>query len=415
MDHKMTYSRIAAPSYMDKIKLSSLPLFTSLLSLLLVAFTNSHALHFTALAVTVGIWIIHIIRDGSTQHFADQLLSISKTAQYETGQQLDVIGTQMEHIMDSETQQINGDIDRIQILLSDAVVLLQNSFSEVANQTSHQSSIASDLVQRLTGNDNENHEVTETMNMANFILKADSTIGHYVDLLVDISEKSLGAIPKINHMAKHMEGMYSILDSVQKLADQTNLLALNAAIEAARAGEAGRGFAVVANEVRALSVNSSTLNEQIRLKIQETRKSMTEVSDVVNSIAKLDMNSAIADKKNIDKMLAEVESINNSTNNIVVELKEGSHVIQNEIKNAMRALQFEDIVNQLSTHIQARLTHINEVAVDAYPKDLHGANSLQTLTAMAGKMTQLRNTFNSQKLERKVEQNSMEEGDVELF
>jgi hypothetical protein len=34
---------------------------------------------------------------------------------------------------------------------------------------------------------------------------------------------------------------------------------------------------------------------------------------------------------------------------------------------------------------------------------------------MAEKMTQLRNTFNSQKLERQVEQNSMEEGDVELF
>lgn len=49
-----------------------------------------------------------------------------------------------------------------------------------------------------------------------------------------------------------------IIKGIEEIAFQTNILALNAAVEAARAGTAGRGFAVVAEEVRNLSLRSST-------------------------------------------------------------------------------------------------------------------------------------------------------------
>lgn len=84
---------------------------------------------------------------------------------------------------------------------------------------------------------------------------------------------------QLSNTSKEIERIVSIITSI---AEQTNLLALNAAIEAARAGENGKGFAVVAGEVRKLSEN--------------TKKSVTEVSKLVNSIGHFTnvMNTSIS-------------------------------------------------------------------------------------------------------------------------
>ena len=218
-------------------------------------------------------------------------------------------------------------------------------------------------------------------------------------------------------MTEHMEGMFSILDNIQNLSDQTNLLALNAAIEAARAGEVGRGFAVVADEVRALSHSSSTLNDEIREKINAAKQRMDDVSKVVGEIASLDMNTAIEGKSNIDKMLHEIENINNNTSVILKDLTSSSQVIQNEINNSIRALQFDDIANQLAGHIIERLEHINEVAIASHPSNAenNSKDNNRPLIEVENNLKELRNNFKKQKIEQKIVQDSMDEGDVELF
>jgi len=91
-----------------------------------------------------------------------------------------------------------------------------------------------------------------------------------------------------------MDGVGSILETIDQIADQTKLLALNATIEAARAGEAGKGFAVVAGEVKTLAKQTAQATVEIQTKIEEVRngahmatQAFTEVEAVIDEVHQL--------------------------------------------------------------------------------------------------------------------------------
>ena len=392
----------------ERIQATWLPLSITVVAIIITAITDSPPLHAALIALCSGVWLVIGIQQQQNEDAPTGDARISLEAQA----QMELIGSQLEGILNEETETVTENISRIQALLHDSTLLLQDSFSNVADSATHQSDVAAELVSRIHG-DGKKQE--GAIVISEFVTKTDDIIQHYVDLLVEVSDKSIGAIHRIDDMTKHMEGMFGILDSVQKLADQTNLLALNAAIEAARAGEVGRGFAVVADEVRSLSLSSSSLNEEIRVMIEEAKNRMNDVSKVVGQIASLDLNTAIEGKIQVDEMMKDITELNDSTEVILNDLGDSSHRIQHEINNAIRALQFEDIVNQLSGHIQERLEHINEVAIASHPRDMESQDRVLVLSQVAQNLTRLREDFGNKKISQKVEQASMEEGDIELF
>ncbi|WDI39970.1 methyl-accepting chemotaxis protein [Bremerella sp. P1] len=99
---------------------------------------------------------------------------------------------------------------------------------------------------------------------------------------------------KICHLGTAADEIGRVIEVIEDIAEQTNLLALNATIEAARAGEAGKGFAVVATEVKELAKQTSTATDDIRKRIQHIQSStqdavssISEISEVVNSVNEL--------------------------------------------------------------------------------------------------------------------------------
>lgn len=402
---------VLEPVSINTVLRHSLPaVIVSVVSLVVIASTPQQWLHIVVLLVTIAAW--YFLLQQSMRAQSEDTPFITESAS-DVDEKLDRIAGEIDSILKDETTQIHDDIGRIKSLISDASILLQNSFNNVVEKTTYQNEIALELVDRITGKESENGE-SEGVAMGDFVKNTDEIIQHYVDLLIEISDKSIGAVHKIDDMTVHMEGMFSILDSVQKLADQTNLLALNAAIEAARAGEVGRGFAVVADEVRSLSHSSASLNEEIRKKILEAKISMDSVNKEVGAIASLDMNTAIEGKDRIDQMLMEVDGLNTSTRVILEELTHSNTLMTENVNNSIRALQFEDIVVQLSSHIECRLDHINEVALVSHPR-ANGVDTLPSADTVFESLKTLRASFTEQKISQRVVQENLDEGEVELF
>ncbi|WP_317931038.1 hypothetical protein [Halioxenophilus sp. WMMB6] len=107
-------------------------------------------------------------------------------------------------------------------------------------------------------------------------------------------------------------------------------------------------------------------------------------------------------------------AVNVDAAKVLAELTKTSEQIHAEVNNSIRALQFDDIVSQLSGHIQQRLEHINQVALVAH-SDVASATQVSDLTKVAERLAAMRTSFHAQNLSAKVAQTDMDEGDVELF
>ncbi|WDU82754.1 methyl-accepting chemotaxis protein [Caloramator sp. Dgby_cultured_2] len=146
------------------------------------------------------------------------------------------------------------------------------------------------LMTELTQNiENALRELTtvkdETLNTSNRANIGKSEMDKLIRTIEDIKNAFEIVTLKVNNLTNSVKEISNITNVITSIAEQTNLLALNAAIEAARAGEAGRGFAVVADEVRKLA--------------EESKKSASEIVELVNSIEK-DTDDVIITSKDVD-------------------------------------------------------------------------------------------------------------------
>jgi methyl-accepting chemotaxis protein len=307
------------------------------------------------------------------------------------------------------------ELERVRALVRDAVGQLNSSFNGLNEQSRSQQDHVLALIARITGS------VTETgakrINIEEFTHETNSVLQYYIDLLVDISKRSVETVHKMDDMVKQIDAIFVLLADIKTIADQTNLLALNAAIEAARAGEAGRGFAVVADEVRKLSMHSNKFNEQIRDEVEATKKTISEVRRIVGDVAAKDMTVAIESKGRVETMLTEVGDMNQQISGTLGSLSGITGEINNAVGLAVRSLQFEDIVSQVMGYVLSQAGDI-ETALDqmktavAQPApDGDYAAHLQAMRCQIGEL------LTRQKAGRHMaaDQASMQAGEVQLF
>lgn len=183
------------------------------------------------------------------------------------------------------------------------------------------------------------------------------SVSNSLKSIFDVKENVLDDVRDLEPLSEKLEQMAR---NVGEIAKQTNLLALNAAIEAARAGEAGRGFSVVADEVRKLATGSA-----------EIATDMIREANMIKSKIVRTMKTAEESTQRESKLLNDSESILSNViqryDTTLQTLTESSTQLagvgvdfQNDINDALLALQFQDRICQILSNLKQNMDTTTE-------------------------------------------------------
>lgn len=317
-------------------------------------------------------------------------------------------------LVEREIHGVCEEIERVRALVTEAVHKLTESFSSLGVQTRNNEDMVHEIIGRHSGVSDNSGQSESRLNIRN---EASDLMEHFIETLVGISKQSVTTVHKIDDMVDQMDAIFNLLENVKSIADQTNLLALNAAIEAARAGDAGRGFAVVADEVRQLSLRSNDMNEEIRDHVTAGKEAIATVRSTVGEMAARDMNTTIQIKEKVDQAFEDADAFNQYLAERIGELSAISEQIDTSVGDAIRSLQFEDIVVQsLSAadgHV-ARLVELSGIVSGACNTANDSADAGVCCKNLQDRLGEL-NEHWARDSAKAVSQVSMQAGEAELF
>jgi methyl-accepting chemotaxis protein len=321
----------------------------------------------------------------------------------------------VDHHLSTVIDDMRKELRQIQDLVGDAVGTLQSAFHGLNAKSGQQSNLVASMLDQMKDDD-------EDLAVSGFAEQTDEVLRYFVDYVVNTSANSMAMVERIDEMVSHMDHADELLGDVKVIADQTNLLALNAAIEAARAGDAGRGFAVVADEVRKLSIRSDKFNDEIRSVIGQSMRAIDGAREAISKLASQDMNFAIQSKSKVNATLDHLTNVNASVEEALSSVSVVNAEISQLTGDAVRSLQFEDIVRQLTVYSERHLdragglvTRIHTGLADLRVSEAREPRDfIVAVEALRGELDRF--IEGEIAAERKpVEQESMSEGDVELF
>lgn len=271
--------------------------------------------------------------------------------------EVEVIGESLSEIVPRTMDDVGQELDQIRGLVADAVRTLETSFSELHNDTSAQRELIDGMIDALNqGMGSDGHESKVTI--ATFVDHTAELLNSFVALTEASTEMSHEMVTRIDEISGHMDDMMGKLGEIEDIASQTRLLSLNATVEAARADEAGLGFAVVADEVRQLAHKSSEFNEQIQAQLVQMRASMERAKETVHASASRDTDVLVRGNRDLEAMTGHITELDSMLTDRAAQTAELSNRIGTSAANAIRSLQFEDIVRQVAEHATTRAEHL---------------------------------------------------------
>jgi len=314
----------------------------------------------------------------------------------------------------AQYQEIRLEIGRVQTLLADAIANLTQSFEGMHRQTEEQRRLSLSVTAG----------AGTSIDFDGFVSNTSDVMDRVVQSVVNNSKLGMELVEVTDNIAQRTQEVLGILSEITAISKQTNLLALNAAIEAARAGEAGRGFAVVADEVRDLSGRTSKFSQQINAVMMSMQTSVNQAEMAIQRMASQDMSFALESKQRVGAAMLDMGRQNQERAKAIDDLAASASEVGAQVGRAITALQFQDLVSQLMSHVLRRIEALDRVAnhfeelartliMDADVDDADAA--VAALRGETRKITDSLAAMASQTTHNPVAQQVMNQGDVELF
>ncbi len=322
-------------------------------------------------------------------------------------------------LTDTELDTLRAQVEQARGILADAVAKLSGSFSTMETETKVQKDMMQSLLASLSqdaeggpegksserekdskknGQPDSKKDVQKKINIREFTIETGSFLTQFTDLLASVSQQSIRTVYRIDDMVDQLDEVFSLINSINGIADETFILAVNASIEAARTKDvntqSGHSFGVIASNIRELSKKTRRFNDQIGTQIGKARTTVNEVREIIAAMASRDLNVALSGKERIELMMNELAEFQHFMTDNVDRASVATSRIAESTSQAVTALQFEDILNQLLVSIRQRAERI---------------------AGEGGEPPTTASPFGRSSLNGPVQQHNMTPGKVELF
>lgn len=403
-------------------------ILTSVAALILVFSGYAPDMHNDLFLLAILAWVVTcFIRE---RNRTEEAQTESEAQDFHGGEALHNLVSEVNGVIGEGVQSLKKELSQIRELVGESIVNLNESFYGLNSDTRAQQDLMSNMIGNLQKTEDKGSDEAASVGESNtgklitidkFVNGTSEIMTNFVNVLITNNKQGMDIVENIDDMTDEMGQIFSVLGEIKKIADQTNLLALNAAIEAARAGEAGRGFAVVADEVRDLSINSNKLNKQIKERVVAAQKAIKQTRELVGDTASKDMNILITGKAQVDQMMDSLKVLNEFMNASLAQASQINDSLSGRTATAVQNLQFEDIVRQVSEHADRkidRLWHFIEhvtselCSIDECAQQSEYRQRISTLHSELGGVLE---ELTSQPLRSHADQESMAEGEIDLF
>jgi methyl-accepting chemotaxis protein len=147
---------------------------------------------------------------------------------------------------------------------------------------------------------------------------------------------------------------------VRQVATHIHLLSLNATIEAARAGEAGKPFSVVVQEMRQLSARAGETGSRMTKRVESITASVEQMTREAQAEHDERGRSIREAERVVERVIDTSAALAEQLGQQVAEMQTEAEAVRASIGEAMVALQFEDRVNQIVSHVAADVRKMRE-------------------------------------------------------
>ncbi|MGQ0587627.1 MAG: methyl-accepting chemotaxis protein [Gammaproteobacteria bacterium] len=378
------------------------PLALTILFVAAQALGGSTALVLSAMAAMVGAWLalaLWALRRSAGTPVHVQAMN----------EQTALMG-ELREFVGREVFGAHGELDRSRRLIREAVVQLNGSFRSMEEQSRQQRTMISCLVE---------DDGAGSAGVRQFADTAATLMERLTQTLTDDSRESVRTVQLIGEMVRQIEEVFELLGELKGISDQAAKITSDAVSPTIT--DHRNALRLFAYDVRNLSSRSTSMYERIHSLTSSTKAIVDRIRHRVEDSAERGMNVSVEARARADEVINQVVAINRSLVSGMGLVSDCGTQIRQDVTNAVRSLQFEDITNQAMTaasvHID-RLRAINQDAVQLQQvlAATHGEDTGRkgALESFARLLRAKRNEWR-RPMHKPVSQVTLASGSVELF